>query len=258
MVSHFVFLVLVITLIDCISLCVCDNYKWDRFIFAQEWPTAVCQKANETGHKCHIPSQVNTWGIHGLWPTFEHTKGPTECQISKPFNFTLIKPLVKELQVLWPNMYVDTVTESFWQHEWDKHGRCATTLPATANEYLYFKKVLQLMEKFSASTLLKNMGILPSKTAHYTLDQIQFALMRELGNKTVVIECVKDSKTGLDMIFEVEICLDKEFNPIDCYTTQNRQDNSASGHFLRKHSGNEEGNCPRDKKAFEYPPIPGN
>ncbi|XP_069116314.1 ribonuclease Oy-like [Argopecten irradians] len=257
MVPHHVYLLLVVILIHCISVSVCKSDIWDRFVFAQEWPTAVCEKANETGHKCHIPSQVNTWGVHGLWPTNGHTRGPTDCPISKPFNITLIQPLLKELHVLWPNMYIDTKDESFWQHEWEKHGRCATTLPATANEYLYFKKGLQLMEKFSASTLLKNMGILPSMTAHYRLDQIQFALMRELGNKTVVIQCTKDHKTGLDMIFEVEICLDRQFNPVDCYERQDRIENSARGHFLKKYYSNDEGNCPRGKKVFEYPPIPG-
>ncbi|OWF45455.1 Ribonuclease Oy [Mizuhopecten yessoensis] len=252
MVSRCVILVLVVTLIDCISPITCKNDTWDRFIFTQEWPIAVCEKANETGHKCLIPSQVNSWGIHGLWPTNGHTRGPTECHISKDFNFTMIKPLVEELQIFWPNIYADTNMSSFWKHEWEKHGRCATTLPATANEYLYFKQSLQLMKKFSASTLLKNKGILPSKTAHYRLDQIQFALMQQLGNKTVIVECTKDSATGLYMIFEVEICLDKKFNPINCYAIQDRQDNSDSGHFLRKHKSR----CPRGQKAFEYPPIP--
>ncbi|XP_060068928.1 ribonuclease Oy-like [Ylistrum balloti] len=255
MVSHAVLVVLLISLINCIRPSTCHSYDWDRFIFTQEWPTAVCSRANSTGHMCVIPSGVKTWGIHGLWPTKGHSKGPTGCEISKPFNFTLLKPLIIELEILWPNIFADTNESSFWKHEWDKHGRCATTLPATANEFLYFQKSLQLMEKFSASKLLQNMGILPSKTAHYRLDQIQFALERQLGNKTVVIECTKDPATGLDMIFEVEICLDKDFIPIDCYSRQDRVDNSASGHFLRKHHNNDEGNCPR-KEAFEYPPIP--
>jgi ribonuclease I len=37
------------------------------------------------------------------------------------------------------------------EHEWSKHGTCAMDLPATANEYLYFRKALDVMKIFDAT-----------------------------------------------------------------------------------------------------------
>lgn len=248
--------VVCVTLICYTSLC-SGTDDWDHFVFAQEWPVAVCEQAKEKMHNCTIPSVVHSWGIHGLWPSLKDTRGPTNCNLSKPFDFSKLKPLLNELHQFWPNMYADTNDSTFWQHEWEKHGRCATTLPATADEYMYFKQSLQLIKQFDASILLKNKRILPSNVTMYTLAQIQNALKKQLGNKNVVIECTKDLATGKDMLYEVEICMNKQFQPIDCYTERDWElDNTLNSHFYRKHRDNKPGNCPRDKNTFEYKPIP--
>jgi ribonuclease I len=49
--------------------------------------------------------------------------GPENCNASVPFDFNKIKWLLPILLEYWPNLYTDTPLASFWQHEWEKHGK---------------------------------------------------------------------------------------------------------------------------------------
>lgn len=58
------------------------------------------------------------WTIHGLWPQNEW------CD-KTPLNMTALAPLVPTLQQDWPNCFAAFQDdESFWTHEWQKHGSC--------------------------------------------------------------------------------------------------------------------------------------
>jgi ribonuclease T2 len=101
--------------------------------------------------------------------------------------------------------------ESFWEHEWGKHGTCINTLePSCYNGYTgqeevvdYFGKATSLfkgldsysvrwflLQKAVANTtqFLEKAGIVPSTTATYTFAQIQNALTAAHGFP-VTIQC---------------------------------------------------------------------
>lgn len=213
---------------------ICSAKDWNYFTFAQQWPIAVCAE-----HKsCFIPDSVVGWGIHGLWPSSDsESKGPENCNGSWPFDINNVMPLVPELKKYWPNLYPDTKANSFWEHEWSKHGTCATSLPATSNELKYFGMGLKLHAKYNISRILVNQGILPSKTAGYMINETEAAVKRELG-VDAVIECVYDKeKTKKQLLYEISICLTKEFELISC----NKKEVSET-------------TCPR-KEPFFYPPV---
>ncbi|XP_069116304.1 ribonuclease Oy-like isoform X1 [Argopecten irradians] len=215
-----------------------SDHDWDIFTFTQEWPVAVCVLGTQEHHRCAIPPDVRTWGIHGLWPTKTGTRGPTSCNSQLHFDFSRIQSLVPMMKVLWPNMYADTSMESFWEHEWTKHGTCASSLAATSNEAQYFQKALDLAGTYGASQLLAKENIVPSSSRTYSLEEVEVALAHQLGAKAKV-ECTKDEKTGKMMLYEVEICLNKQFNPVDCYESNG----SSDYHSDCPHSG------------IEYPPL---
>ncbi|XP_052058384.1 ribonuclease Oy-like [Mytilus californianus] len=227
--------------------------EWDIFTFTQEWPTTVCVQGEQEHHRCVIPDGVSTWSIHGLWPTKFGTEGPTDCR-QVPFDANIIKNMTSELSKFWANMYADTSDTSFWEHEWTKHGTCAMDLPATANEYMYFRKALDVMKGLDATTLLNNKNIMPSDTKIYNVSQLETAIQDQIG---VVprIECAYDQKTRKHLVYEVEICLSKTFKPVSC---------DQSKRYVRHHhhyspngsngSSKYNSNCPHD--GFLYPPIP--
>ncbi|XP_021363788.1 ribonuclease Oy-like [Mizuhopecten yessoensis] len=240
--------ILTVSLLLCLSIVESSNHHyyegsssdhdWDIFTFTQEWPVAVCVLGTHEHHRCVIPPDVRTWGIHGLWPTKRGTRGPTSCNSHLHFDFNSIKSLVPMMKVMWPNMYADTSMESFWEHEWTKHGTCASTLPATGSESLYFQKALDIAGTYGASKLLAKENIVPSSSRTYTLEEIETALTHQIGVNAIV-ECTKDEKTGKMMLYEVEICFDKQFNPVDCYDSNGSNDYHTD--------------CPHSD--LEYPPL---
>ena len=84
--------------------------------------------------------------------------------------------------------------ESFWEHEWGKHGTCVSTFdPSCYVDYIptqevvdYFQKTLQLFSVLDTYTFLKDAGIVPSYTKTYTYAEIRKALVQGRGvNATI-------------------------------------------------------------------------
>jgi len=86
--------------------------------------------------------------------------------------------------------------ETFWEHEWGKHGTCISTLePSCYNSYTgqeevvdYFQMAVNLFKGLDSYTTLANAGIVPSTTVNYTLAQIQDALSAAHGFP-VTVQC---------------------------------------------------------------------
>ncbi|KAF4635847.1 hypothetical protein G7Y89_g2229 [Cudoniella acicularis] len=95
--------------------------------------------------------------------------------------------------------------ESFWEHEWEKHGTCISTLnPSCYTSYIptqevpdFFQKTVDLFKTLDSYTALAQAGIVPSTTATYTSAQIQAALKAAFG-VTATIQC---SSGALDEIW---------------------------------------------------------
>lgn len=79
--------------------------------------------------------------------------------------------------------------ETFWEHEWGKHGTCISTLdPDCYTSYTkgreafdFFTKVVALFKTLPTYTWLTAAGITPSSTKTYTLAAIQAALTKNHG-----------------------------------------------------------------------------
>ncbi len=86
--------------------------------------------------------------------------------------------------------------ESFWEHEWGKHGTCISTLePSCYTNYVpqeevvdFFQKTVDLFKTLPSYTFLSDAGIVPSTTATYTSAQILAALNTPRG-VDVAIQC---------------------------------------------------------------------
>jgi ribonuclease T2 len=87
--------------------------------------------------------------------------------------------------------------ETFWEHEWAKHGTCISTLEpdcytnhkATEEVIDYFQKAVDLFKGLPSYTWLAAAGIVPSTTATYTTAQIQAALTAKRPGVTVTLGC---------------------------------------------------------------------
>ena len=86
--------------------------------------------------------------------------------------------------------------ESFWEHEWGKHGTCISTLDtscytnyqATQEAVDFFDKTVSLFKTLPSYSWLSAAGIVPSSTKTYTLSAIQSALTSQFGY-AVTVNC---------------------------------------------------------------------
>lgn len=192
------------------------NHDWDILIFTQHWPITVCQqwKEKEAKNTCSFPTLRDIWTVHGIWPTRLGSEGPNFCNNTWHFNPDLISPLEQQLEIYWINIEQNTPLESFWKHEWIKHGTCAASLAALNNEAKYFKMGLDLVGKYDMQTVLSKGNIIP-KTQGYAVRDI-YSTVKSVLKKNPTVECINDSKTGLSYINEIRICFNKNLELIDC------------------------------------------
>lgn len=189
---------------------------WDHFTFTQEWPQTACLLGELEQKECAIPPYISSFVIHGLWPSTRNTVGPQKCS-NTPFDPMNIKNLTNELNDSWPNLFKTRDEYEFWRHEWVQHGTCAASLKATGTEYLYFRKTLDLMQKFNATKYLNAEKIYPSSKTSYSTADIAAKLSKRIGSD-VDLQCYldKNSRQSKSFLAEIRICMDKKFNVISC------------------------------------------
>lgn len=160
------------------------TYHYDYYVFAQQWPTSLCKSINVTHHgTCSkVPKSVTTWSVHGLWPSRAHTKhyGPFNCNQTWPYDHKNIVPFLSDMEKYWPNLMQNKPDDSFWSHEWTKHGTCACQQGGDGSEGFgckleadYFKKALQMRVVAGFDKQMSSTGIVPSLKKAYDFDIIK-------------------------------------------------------------------------------------
>lgn len=139
------------------------------------------------------------WTLHGLWPDRCDGSYPQFCDNSMQLhNITssLLAAGETDLYQAMSTVWLDNRghNEHFWQHEWNKHGSCYSTLkPAcqadsseSGSENVdtmidYFSRILNTYNRFPTYEFLANRGITPSSTHTYKLADIKHALKEAFG-----------------------------------------------------------------------------
>lgn len=124
------------------------------YVFAYSWTPGFCYTTNPSYPGCVDPNPYWTenFTVHGLWPQYTTTGYPSYCSTE---TFDTDVPL----DIGWDTMityYPDVKYEetdpdydSFWEHEWDKHGTCSGL-----SQYDYFQQAILLAETFTTPEVL--------------------------------------------------------------------------------------------------------
>ncbi|KAK4992984.1 Ribonuclease T2 precursor (RNase T2) [Elasticomyces elasticus] len=168
------------------NLC-CFNAPGGQLLQTQFWDTAPA-----TG-----PS--DSWTVHGLWPdhcdgTYDATCDPSRAytniaQILQRYGAT---DLLSYMQTYWKDYQGND--ESFWEHEWSKHGTCISTLETSCytnyqpqEEVVdFFQKTVDLFKNLTSYAWLSEAGIVPSSSATYTSAAIETALEKYHGHPVTI------------------------------------------------------------------------
>jgi len=206
--------------------------KYDYYVFAQQWPSSLCKSINETHHgQCNlVPKGVNTWAVHGLWPSRAHTKkyGPFSCNQTWHYDHKTIQPFLGNMNKYWPNLMQNKPDDSFWSHEWEKHGTCACQQDQPKNEPHekwchreadYFLKALEVRKQVDFDAHMKKNKIIPHKTKTYTFAQVKKVLgdgRYQCYDGTDDVTTDNKPKPTHQVLAQVMICLDKDFHRQGC------------------------------------------
>ncbi|WPH04335.1 ribonuclease t2-like protein [Acrodontium crateriforme] len=185
------------------NLC-CFNSPGGALLQTQFWDTSP-----QTG-------PVDSWTIHGLWPDNCDGTYQANCDADRAYtNITQIlqafgqDDLLSYMQTYWPDYQGND--ESFWEHEWAKHGTCISTLdPNCYTNYQptqevpdFFNKVVTLFKSLPTYQWLSDAGITPSSSKTYTLSQIQTALSKQHGGQ-VYIGCASGALDEIWYFYNVK------------------------------------------------------
>ncbi|RFU31258.1 hypothetical protein B7463_g5050, partial [Scytalidium lignicola] len=181
------------------NLC-CFNAPGGQLVQTQFWDTSP-----STG-------PINSWTVHGLWP--DHCDGSFDqnCDSRRAYkNISSIlqqygkTDLLSYMNTFWKNDPNDGSDEEFWEHEWETHGTCISTLDTTCySDYSpqeevpdFFQTAVNLFKTVDTYAFLADAGIVPSSSATYTAAEIQAAIRAAFGFEAT-IQC---SSGALDEIW---------------------------------------------------------
>ena len=144
----------------------------------------------------------DSFTLHGLWP--DNCDGTYEqfCDDARAYtNITDILKAAGETDLLdYMNTYWTSNTgsaETFWEHEFGKHGTCISTLdPECYADYQpteeavdYFRTAVAVFKTLPSYDWLKDAGIVPSTSETYAAADIQAALGKNRGGAEVYLGC---------------------------------------------------------------------
>ncbi|KAJ5601635.1 hypothetical protein N7510_011169 [Penicillium lagena] len=214
----------------------CFNYPGGQFLLTQLWDFDPALGPDDS------------WTIHGLWP--DHCNGGFDqfCDSRRSYsNISLILvdsgrgDLVDYMGEYWKDFRGDDA--NLWQHEWNKHGTCISTLETRCYDgYMpqqevvdYFDKTTEVFKTLPSYQVLADAGITPSHTQTYALDDIEDALERFHG-APVTVRCRYHSLSEIWYHFNVA-------------------GNLQTGKFVPAKPDGQTSNCPA--RGVRYPPKRG-
>ncbi|KKZ63582.1 ribonuclease T2 family protein [[Emmonsia] crescens] len=148
-----------------------------------------------------VTGPTDSWTIHGLWPDNCDGTYDQYCDRSREYsNITSIMnargraQVLNDMTIFWKDYKGND--ESFWAHEWNKHGTCISTMEvACYSEYYpqeevadYFQKTVDLFKQVNTYQTLEAAGIVPDSSKQYELSQIQAAISAKHGQQ-VTLNC---------------------------------------------------------------------
>lgn len=170
--------------------------SYNYYVFTIEWKPTMCLTTD-----CVSGYLSTGFNIHGLWPSDTSGSYPSNCNGGSFFVSSSTEEL---LETCW--LSDSGSPQSFWEHEWSKHGTCVQ--PATTAD-AYFTKAVSLYNRIGLEALLANAGITPDDTKTYSLS----TLYGVFSNK-VNVACY--SSDGESYLENIEICFDLDFDQMDC------------------------------------------
>ena len=156
------------------------------YVYAYSWTPGFCHGQNYPGCVEPLPYWTTNFTVHGLWPQYATNGYPSTCT-SEPFDASIPQQIGENKMIqYWPDVQYDVTSasyNSFWQHEWTKHGTCSGL-----SQLDYFSQALDLTNRIpTPSVLYDSIG----KNVSANALRIGFG-----GANYVALQCTNQILTG--------------------------------------------------------------
>lgn len=172
------------------------------------WPKGFCLKSKWT-REPYEPSlaKKNIWTIHALIVCEDFVRHQSNTQ-------EIERASKAQLEEIWPHRGRNKPFFDFLKEKWKKHGRrCFALNPKINMMQAYFDMTLALYRRFELYNTLKQAGIEPSNRRSYTLQEFNDALP---NHGRFEMKCFNPRHSRASVLYEIQICLDRDYKPIDC------------------------------------------
>ncbi|XP_074095972.1 uncharacterized protein LOC141525388 [Cotesia typhae] len=188
---------------------------FDFYVLSVSWgPVARVVRG---GASEHITEKIRSkWTLHGLWPSLQNfNRVPESCNLNIPWNSAQLRSIHTSMKRNWFTTYTRyRIDEQFWQHEWDKHGRCAARSHFINRDiFAYFKLALRLFDQANVQEKLRRAGITAGTTL--SIREMRNAVSNALGTRINLLH-IDYPQSEETYLAEIMICYTIEFRPMDC------------------------------------------
>ncbi|CAG5074979.1 Similar to Extracellular ribonuclease LE (Solanum lycopersicum) [Cotesia congregata] len=175
---------------------------FDFYVLSVSWGPVA--RVVRSGASEHITEKIQSkWTLHGLWPSLQNfNRVPASCNLDIPWNTAQLRSIYTSMKRKWFTTYTRyRVDEQFWQHEWDKHGRCAARSHFINRDILaYFKLGLRLFDQANVQEKLRRAGITAGTTL--SIREMRNAVSNALGTRVNLLHINYPVNMLLMLIFK--------------------------------------------------------
>nr|CCQ19217.1 conserved hypothetical protein RNAseT2-like [Cotesia sesamiae Kitale bracovirus] len=196
------------------------EHCFDYFNFAVSWNPGMAYKLWVTGYKIRTDRIRPSWVIHGLWPTmFARSQDPMPGCQRFDLTFNTYRFVNHKILGVLDNVWDTSLdkewsnNKKFWEHEFYKHGSCASRSSVIKDDVDYFKRSLELHAQLDIGMTLSRSGI--KVGAIMKLGNIINVIENKVGAK-VKIDYVQNPQTGENYLAGLHICYDTLLRVMDC------------------------------------------
>jgi len=180
-----IFLILFLNLLLCVYS-VTNNTK-TIYVFAYSWTPGFCTNESYPGCESPLPYWKENFTIHGLWPQYATSGYPSSCT-NEEFDMNTINNIGMDYMIQkWPDVQYSlnsTLYDSFWIHEWSKHGTCSGL-----SQYDYFNEALKLTNSVITPDFLQN-----AIGTSVSVDALRNSISKPL---TISLQCKNQNLVGV-------------------------------------------------------------
>lgn len=196
--------------------------EYDFYVFSLGWSDTYCRHEHEESkERCfsdlHNLKNHNILRIHGLWPSLLNHKMMDDCNKGKHINIPKSSEYPFDFMAeYWPSLGHFN-TQSFWEHEYNKHGYCFSQKNKDTSYVPYFSKAVEIYKKEKFDSLITASFEKLQKDNSVTYTELTDKLSKHLGSTFFDLICTPIKGEG-QHLSEIRFYYDLDFKRMNDFT----------------------------------------